>query len=73
MACVYVYLIVLAFLGPEKLGRNFGVEHDSDKADAMEQKTLEAKSHKQDGKGHDRYSSDAGETLKESVRMKETV
>lgn len=34
MACVYVYVIILAFLGPENLGRNFDVEHDDDLAEA---------------------------------------
>ena len=33
MACVYVYVIVLAFLGPEYLGRSFDVEHDDDLAE----------------------------------------
>jgi SHS family lactate transporter-like MFS transporter len=28
MACTYVYVICLTFLGPEKLGRSFRVEND---------------------------------------------
>ena len=34
MACVYVYVIALTFLGPEYLGRDFHVENDEDMAAA---------------------------------------
>lgn len=34
MGCVFAYVIVLALVGPEKLGHKFGVAHDSDLADA---------------------------------------
>lgn len=34
MACVYVYVIVLTFFGPEHRGRNFDVAHDEDLSDA---------------------------------------
>ena len=34
MACVFVYVIVLTFLGPEYLGRDFHVENDADMATA---------------------------------------
>ena len=30
MACVYVYVIILTFLGPEYLGRDFHAENDED-------------------------------------------
>ena len=30
MACVFVYVVVLATVGPEHLGRDFGVKHDND-------------------------------------------
>ncbi|KAL8702708.1 MAG: hypothetical protein Q9201_004129 [Fulgogasparrea decipioides] len=40
MACVYVYVIVLAFLGPERRGRRFGVEHDDDMADVTGHEAL---------------------------------
>ena len=33
MACVYAYLIVLTFLGPERRGRSMDVEHDRDMAE----------------------------------------
>lgn len=34
LGCVYVYVILLTFLGPEKLGRNLDVDHDHDMAEA---------------------------------------
>lgn len=36
MACVYVYVIILTFLGPEYLGRKFDVRHDHDIQDAAQ-------------------------------------
>jgi SHS family lactate transporter-like MFS transporter len=30
MGCVFLYTIFLTFIGPERMGRNFEVEHDSD-------------------------------------------
>jgi SHS family lactate transporter-like MFS transporter len=33
MGCVYAYVIILTFLGPEYLGRKFEAEHDEDLAD----------------------------------------
>lgn len=35
MACVYVYVIVLTFVGPENLRGKFDVAHDSDAKEAM--------------------------------------
>ena len=34
MACVYVYVIILAFLGPEYKGRKLDPQHDSDLQEA---------------------------------------
>jgi len=33
MGCVYAYVIILAFVGPERRGRSFEVTHDSDMAE----------------------------------------
>jgi SHS family lactate transporter-like MFS transporter len=33
LGCVFAYVIILTFLGPEKLGRNFDVYHDPDVAE----------------------------------------
>ena len=38
MACVYVYVIVLAVVGPERLGALMDVEHDSDLKEAAGEK-----------------------------------
>lgn len=42
MACVFVYVIILALVGPERLGRRFGVAHDSDMDEAAGQDTVAA-------------------------------
>lgn len=34
LGCVYAYVILLAFIGPEHKGRAMGVAHDSDLAEA---------------------------------------
>ena len=34
MGCVFAYVIILALVGPERLGQNFGVAHDRDMAEA---------------------------------------
>lgn len=61
MACVYVYVIVLAFLGPENLGRNFDVEHDDDLAEATHATTIGSSSTgKQADRDEERGSSEAG-------------
>ena len=39
MACVFVYVIILTLIGPERLGRKFGIAHDGDMGEATEQET----------------------------------
>lgn len=41
MGCVYAYVIVLTFLGPEYLKRNFDADHDTDLAEAAGHDTIE--------------------------------
>jgi SHS family lactate transporter-like MFS transporter len=53
MACVFVYVIILAFVGPEKLGRRFGVAHDEDLADATGREALTAGVHRREAMGRD--------------------
>ena len=48
MACVFVYVIILALVGPEKLGQKFGVAHDGDMADAAGTEALNTVVHKRD-------------------------
>lgn len=61
MACVYVYVIILTLLGPENLGRKFGVEHDRDMAEVAGNETLATVAHRRDGRVVDRDSSEADE------------
>ena len=42
MGCVYGYVILLTFLGPEYLGRSFEVKDDSDLSEATGHGTIEA-------------------------------
>lgn len=58
MACVYVYVIILTLLGPEKLGHEFGIEHDVDLADAAGSESLEAVLRRKEGKEVERDSSE---------------
>lgn len=73
MACVYVYVIILTILGPENLGRKFGVEHDSDLAEATGRDTVEAVARRKNGAAVDRDSSEADEHLKGSAEVRHIV
>lgn len=42
MGCVYLYVIVLTFVGPEHLRRSFDVQEDSDLSEAAGHETIEA-------------------------------
>ena len=46
-------MILLALIGPEHLGRRFGVAHDSDMADAAGRDTIAAIVHQREAMGHD--------------------
>jgi MFS transporter, SHS family, lactate transporter len=67
MACVYVYVIVLAFLGPENLGRSFGVEHDDDLAEATGKSAIAATTGKQIEKDQVQSLSETEKTHEVSV------
>lgn len=54
MGCVFAYVIILAFAGPEKLGHKFGVAHDSDMYDAAGEDAVAAVVHRREAAGHDR-------------------
>ncbi|KAK2624542.1 hypothetical protein QTJ16_006492 [Diplocarpon rosae] len=65
MGCVYAYVIVLTFVGPEYLRRSFDVGQDSDIAEAAGHDTIEAamkKIHRQEGMGMGPARSDREET-----------
>lgn len=36
LGCVYAYVILLTFIGPEKLGKNLDAHHDPDMAEAVD-------------------------------------
>ena len=61
MACVYIYVIILAFFGPEYRGRRFDVAHDSDLADVTGQGAL-ARTRRRGGEDDKMDSSDADDT-----------
>ncbi len=61
MGCVYAYVILLTFIGPEYLQRSFDVAHDSDIAEAAGHDTIEAamkKIHRREGMGMGMDASD---------------
>jgi MFS transporter, SHS family, lactate transporter len=70
MACVYVYVIILTFLGPEYLGRDFHVENDEDMAIAAG-RTNQTNSF--NGVGHDSSDDGHGSGYKESAEVKEKI
>lgn len=73
MACVYVYVIILALLGPEKLGRKFDVEHDSDIAEAAGRGAVESIARNRNRATVDRDSSEADEHLKGGTTVRQMV
>lgn len=73
MACVYVYVIFLTLLGPEKLGRKFDVEHDSDIAEAAGRDAVASVARHRNGAAVDRDSSEADEHLKGGTTVRQMV
>lgn len=71
MACVYVYVIILTVLGPEKLGHDFGIEHDVDLADAAGSEPLEVVLRRNERKEVERDSSE--EELQRSSQVPKDV
>lgn len=56
MGCVYAYVILLTFLGPERRGRSMAADHDEDLAEAAGQEAMDAA--KQHGRPLKHESSD---------------
>ena len=54
-------MILLTFLGPENLGRRFGVAHDHDLEDAAGHEAFATVIHRREAIGNDHESSDDGE------------
>ena len=72
MGCVFAYVIILALIGPEHLGRRFGVAHDSDMADAAGSDTVAAVVHQREDMGHDNLD-EASSDGDEKTRVKHNV
>lgn len=51
MGCVFAYVIVLTFIGPEYLRRQFGVAHDSDLNEVAGHETIEQAIHRREAMG----------------------
>ena len=51
MGCVFAYVIILTFVGPEKLGHRFGIAHDRDMADAAGEDAMAAVVHRREAMG----------------------
>jgi MFS transporter, SHS family, lactate transporter len=64
MACVYVYVVVLTFIGPERRGRSMDVEHDRDMAEVTHRNL----SH---GGGHVHHSEGADSSMDEEKGVAE--
>lgn len=71
MACVYVYVIILALVGPERLGRRFGVAHDDEMNQAAGQDVLAAVVHQREGLGP--AEPDSSDDGKDHSHRKETA
>ncbi|KAI9696765.1 MAG: hypothetical protein M1836_005127 [Candelina mexicana] len=57
MGCVYAYVILLAFVGPEYRGKVFGVAHDEDMAEVAGQDTMDHLFHDREAMGGPRSDS----------------
>ena len=66
MACVYAYVILLTFLGPEYLGRDFHVENDEDMAVVAHADAMGGLHHSDKGSN----GSDMGEKTHSSLEEK---
>lgn len=70
MGCVYAYTIVLTFVGPENLKKQFGVEQDEDMAIVAGHDTIEAALHRRQNVG---VVGSADDIEKGEARTVETV
>ncbi|RGP80161.1 mfs shs lactate transporter [Fusarium longipes] len=66
MACVYVYVIVLTFVGPENLRGKFDIAHDSDAKEALGTRTM-------DQSGQYRGSRDEENVMRNSTEKPEVA
>jgi SHS family lactate transporter-like MFS transporter len=51
MGCVFAYVILVTFVGPERLGRNFDAEHDADLQVVVAHRGIDGKGFPDEEKG----------------------
>jgi SHS family lactate transporter-like MFS transporter len=76
MACVYVYVIILTFIGPEHLRRKFDVAHDADVREVAGEETIVAAIHRRERMGmglSDEDLEDAAEARRQELAAQEKV
>ena len=73
MACVYIYTILLTFVGPEYLRRSFEVRYDSDIAEAAGHQTIETALRRRGGSGMERMEGERNMGEKQDIRAVEKV
>ncbi|KAK0621695.1 sugar transporter family protein [Bombardia bombarda] len=74
MACVYVYVIILTFIGPEHLRRKFDVVHDADVREVAGEDIISEAIHRRERMGmglSDEDLQDAAEVRREEERDRE--
>ncbi|KAK0112816.1 hypothetical protein ONS95_014545 [Cadophora gregata] len=69
MGCVYAYVIILTFVGPEYLKRSFEVREDSDIAEAAGHDTIDAALRRR----QEAMGVDSSDTEKGAARMRENL
>ena len=69
MGCVFAYVIIVTLVGPENLGRRFGVAHDGDMADAAGTEALRKVVHTR----HDVENGSSGSDADEKAGVKKDV
>lgn len=72
MGCVYAYVILITFAGPEYLGRSFDVAHDDDMEEAIGGDSAVAAGHQTRNQERS-LSLDGGEKRAGSADRKESI
>jgi SHS family lactate transporter-like MFS transporter len=67
MGCVYAYVILLTLVGPERMGRNFEVEHDTDMVEVAGTTDLSQFTHRQDSHRPGHSGTDGSRSSDEKV------
>lgn len=70
MGCVYAYVIVLTFIGPEHLRRKFEIQHDVDVREIANEETIEQAIHRRERMGMGLSDEDLAD-LAEARRLEE--